>query len=92
MSDLEFEWDVAKAEANLRKHGLSFQAATRVFDDAFALVEHDLSVDYGEDRYVATGLANGVVIVVVYTEREERIRLISARKANGREQRAYHQG
>lgn len=58
----------------------------------FALVEHDLSVDYGEDRYVATGLANGVVIVVVYTEREERIRLISARKANGREQRAYHQG
>jgi uncharacterized protein len=92
MNDSEFEWDDAKAEANLTKHKISFREAQRVFDDFFALVEQDLSEDFGEDRFLATGMVEGVLIVVVYTERGERIRLISARKANSNEQRRYYRG
>src|SRR5580700_6518338 len=49
MNDDKFEWDKVKAKANLRKHKISFQEARRVFDDLFALVEQDISEDYGED-------------------------------------------
>jgi uncharacterized DUF497 family protein len=90
MNDNDFEWDDAKAEANLKKHKISFHEARRVFDDFFALVEQDLSEDFGKDRFVATGMVDGVLIVVVYTERRERIRLISARKANSNEQSRYY--
>jgi uncharacterized DUF497 family protein len=92
MESNEFEWDDAKAEANLRRHKLSFQAATRVFEDPFVLIEQDLSEDYGEDRFLATGRVEGLLVVVAYTERGDRIRIISARKANSNEQRAYNQG
>ena len=90
MNDDEFEWDEAKAEANLRKHKISFQEASRVFDDLFALIEQDLSEDFGEDRFLATGVIKGSLVTVVYTERDERIRLISARKANSDEQKRYY--
>jgi uncharacterized protein len=86
----EFEWDDAKAEANLRKHKISFRAATRVFDDLFALVEQDIGAEIGEERFLITGMVDGLVIVVVYTERGERLRIISARKANNYEQRRYY--
>jgi uncharacterized DUF497 family protein len=86
----EFEWDDAKAAANLRKHKISFQAATLVFDDLFALVEQDLGQEFGEERFLITGVVDGLIIVVVYTERGERIRIISARKANSYEQRRYY--
>ena len=92
MESDEFEWDDAKAEANLRRHKLSFQAATRVFEDPFVLIEQDLSEDYGEDRFLATGRVEGLLVIVAYTERGDRIRIISARKANSNEQRAYDQG
>jgi uncharacterized protein len=86
----EFEWDETKAQANLKKHKISFQEARRVFDDLFALIEQDFSEDFGEDRFLATGVVKGVLVTVVYTERGERIRLISARKANSDEQRRYY--
>jgi uncharacterized protein len=86
----EFEWDDAKAAANLRKHGISFQVATRVFDDLFALVEQDIGQEAGEERFLITRMVNGLIIVVVYTERGERMRIISARKANSYEQRRYY--
>jgi uncharacterized protein len=86
----EFEWDDAKAAANLRKHKISFQVATRVFDDLFALVEQDLSQEFGEERFLITGIVDGLIIVVVHTERGERIRIISARKANSYEQGRYY--
>jgi uncharacterized DUF497 family protein len=89
MQSDEFEWDDAKAEANLRKHRISFRAASRVFDDVFALIEQDVSEDYDENRYLATGLVEGLLITVAYTERDDRVRIISARKANKNEQRAY---
>ena len=92
MQDDEFEWDDAKAKANLRKHKISFRAASRVFEDAFALIEQDLDEGQGEDRFLATGLVEGLLITVAYTERGDRIRIISARKANNDEQRAYDQG
>jgi uncharacterized DUF497 family protein len=91
MNGGDFDWDEAKAEANLRKHKISFRAASRVFDDPLVLIEQDLSEDYGEDRFLAIGRVGGLLISVVYTERGDCIRIISARKANGHEQRAYDQ-
>ena len=85
-----FEWDDAKAEANLRKHGVSFEAARLVFGDAFSLEEQDSRTGYGEERFVVTGMANGRLLVVVYTERGDQIRIISARKASKREEHGYY--
>jgi uncharacterized DUF497 family protein len=90
MSDADFEWDKAKAQANLRKHKISFQQARHVFNDVFALVEQDLTEEYGENRFLATGMVNGLIITVVYTERAEKIRIISARRATAYEQREYY--
>ena len=92
MSSDDFEWDERKAAINLRDHKISFQAASRVFDDLFALIEQDLSEDYGEDRFLATGIIEDLLVTVVYTERGERIRIISARKANSDERRKYYCG
>jgi uncharacterized DUF497 family protein len=89
MQSDEFEWDDAKAEANLKKHKISFRAASRVFDDPLVLIEQDLAEDYGEDRFVAVGRVEGLLITVVFTERGERVRIVSARKANNDERRAY---
>jgi uncharacterized protein len=86
----EFEWDDAKAAANLRKHNVSFPLATRAFDDLFALVEQDFGEEFGEERFLITGMVDGVLVMVVYTERGDRIRIISARKANSYEQRRYY--
>jgi len=91
MTDDEFEWDDAKAEANLKKHGVSFATATRVFDDAFAFVEQDIGDDHGEERFIAVGMVEGRLITAIYTERGDRIRIISARKATSNEQRDYYQ-
>ena len=92
MDSDDFEWDDAKAEANLRKHKISFRTASRVFDDPLVLIEQDLSEDYGEDRFLAIGRVEGLLVAVVYTERGGCVRIISARRANGNEQRAYDQG
>ena len=92
MESNEFEWDDAKAEASLRKHKISFRAASRMFDDPLVLIEQDLSEDYGEDRFLAVGRVGDLLISVAYTERGDCIRIISARKANGDERRAYDQG
>jgi len=90
MVDDDFEWDEAKAAANIRKHKISFQEACRVFDDLFVLIEQDLNEDFGEDRYIATGIVEGLLLTVIYTERGVRIRIISARKADSNEQREYY--
>jgi uncharacterized protein len=88
----EFEWDDDKADANLRRHGIDFPTATRVFDDPFLIVDEDDSEDYGEERLIATGVVDGVTVVVVFTERGNRTRIISARKATQHEQRHYDRG
>jgi uncharacterized DUF497 family protein len=87
---LRFEWHDAKAEANLQAHGVSFDLAKTVFNDPFAIERLDDREDYGEERFVLIGMAEGhVVLYVAYTEREERIRIISARGATQHEQDDY---
>jgi uncharacterized protein len=87
----EFKWDASKAEANLRKHGIAFEAARSVFEDDFALEWLDADLPYGEARFAITGMAGGRLLRVVYTERNGRIRIISARRATRHEQREYYQ-
>jgi hypothetical protein len=87
---LEFEWYEAKAEANLQTHGVSFDLAKTVFKDPFAVERLDDREDYGEERFVLVGMASvGVVLFVAYTEREGRMRIISARRATQNEQVDY---
>ena len=87
---MDFEWDQAKAESNLRKHGISFSAATGVFDDAWAIERPDARNVYGEDRFILIGEASGEVLVVVFTERVEGLRIISARRASKNERVQYY--
>ena len=89
---LEFEWHHAKAEANFEAHGVSFDLAKTVFKDPFAVERLDDREDYGEQRFVIIGMAEGhVALFVAYAEREERIRIISARRATQNEQDDYFQ-
>lgn len=86
---LEFEWDDGKASGNLAKHGVPFDYATRVFLDA-ERVDFDASrPEDGERRRKAVGLIDGRLFAVVYTARDGRIRLISARRCNALEERQY---
>jgi uncharacterized DUF497 family protein len=88
---MQFEWDPAKAKANLAKHGISFERATAVFADALALIEED--DETSEERWRITGMADGVLLRVVYTEGEisggPLIRIISARRLTQSERRRY---
>jgi len=87
---LKFEWDDAKAQANLGAHGVSFDLAKTVFKDPFAIERLDDREDYGEERFVIIGRAEGnVLLFVAFTEREERIRVISARRTTQYEQDNY---
>jgi len=87
---LEFEWHADKAETNFQTHGVSFELAKTVFKDPFAVELMDDREDYGEERFVIIGMAEGhVLLFVAYTEREERIRIISARRATQGEQDEY---
>jgi uncharacterized DUF497 family protein len=86
----EFEWDEVKAQTNFAKHRVSFEATRLVFEDIFAVERFDFGGDPREARYVRMGVANGVLLTVVYTERGDRIRIISARKATRHEQEEYY--
>ena len=89
---LKFEWHDAKAQANWRAHGVSFDLAKTVFNDPFAIDRFDDRKDYGEERFVMIGMAEGnILLFVAYTERDDRIRIISARRATQYEQDDYFQ-
>ncbi|MBP9201653.1 MAG: BrnT family toxin [Gemmatimonadales bacterium] len=81
-------WDPAKRRGNLAKHGIDFVDAALVFE-GLALHRPDLRRPYGESRFVAAGPVAGRLLVVVYTLRGATIRIISARRANARETKAY---
>ena len=85
---MELEWDEAKREDNLTKHGLDFAIALELFADYF-MEWLDVSQDYSEDRWVALGMIRGVVVVLVYAERNGKLRPISFRKGTARERRVY---
>jgi hypothetical protein len=86
----EFEWDPRKAGVNRRKHGIDFADATAVFEDERGLTVHDAITAVGETRMLTLGRDGmGRVLVVAYTGRGDRIRLISARRATPSERRQY---
>lgn len=89
MSEFKFEWDEDKNIANIKKHGVSFETALYVFDDENYIEMYDIERSIDEERYVAIGYVDDVLFVV-FTERKEVIRLISARKATESERRLYH--
>ncbi len=84
-----FEWDAAKADANWRRHGVSFEQAAVACGDAFAVERVDQREDHGEERINLIGMAQAVLLHVTYTERAGRIRIISARRAERYEQDVY---
>lgn len=90
---LDFEWDEAKATANLKKHGVSFDEATSVFADPRALTFADSEHSDLEDRSRTYGISKqGRLLVVVHTERYRTTRIISSRKATRYEEGIYEEG
>ena len=92
MLTMEFEWDDYKVSENLQKHGIDFLDAIRIFLNPHRLEVEDDREEYGEHRFKTIGIVQDRVIVVVYTYLQERIRIISARKAEPYERRKYHEG
>lgn len=86
---MKFEWDDNKNQQNLLKHGLDFLGAALVFLDPKRIEYVDDRLNYGEVRYCTIGMVNGIIIYVVYTLRQQCYRLISARRANKNERKAY---
>jgi uncharacterized protein len=85
---MEFEWDRLKAEANAKKHGVTFHLAREAFLD---INNFEYADEYPfEERTVLLGMADGVILYIVYTDRPPNIRLISARKAERHEQDIYY--
>jgi uncharacterized protein len=88
---LKFAWNKPKAKDNYAKHGASFDVAKRVFEDPLAIEFLDDRQDYGEERFVTIGMVDGHVLFVAHAERNDNIRIISARRATKHEREAYFQ-
>lgn len=87
---MKFEWDAAKANANYRKHRVTFDAAARAFEDELSATFPDPDHSRGETRLITYGLASdGRLLVVSHTERDGVIRIISARVATPKERKRY---
>ena len=90
---MHIEWDPAKAANNLRKHRVSFEEASSVFYDPLAVTGADPEHSEGEERLITFGMSPaGQLLVVSHTERDEAIRIISARMATRTERRIYEEG
>jgi len=90
---MEFQWDEAKAAANLAKHGVSFEEAKTVFDDRLYVDFYDPKHSLNEHRYIIIGQSNQRrVLIVSYIERNDAIRLINARELTRGERRDYEKG
>lgn len=90
---MEFEWDENKAAANLSKHSVAFDEAKTVFEDMLYVDFYDPDHSYDEHRYIIVGQSKiGRLLIVSYTEREDVIRLISARETTRKERQAYEEG
>lgn len=89
---MKFEWDSAKAKANAKKHGVSFEEASTAFSDDASLTGADPDHSIGESRFVTYGLSSlGRLVVVAHTDRSDRIRIISARLATRAERKLYEE-
>ena len=95
---IRFDWDPVKAGANRKNHKVSFEQARDVFKDTMALDEPDDREDYGEERFNRIGMVEGQLLVVTYAgwidedSGDDIIRIMSARPAERRERRRYHEG
>ncbi len=88
---MNFEWDECKNEINIDKHGFDFADAHRIFNLPM-LVDIDDRSDYGEDRWIGTGILDNRIVIVIFTEIDrETTRIVSVRKALSRERRDYEQ-
>jgi len=87
---MQFEWDEQKNQANIRRRGLDFADAAQVFDGPM-IVNLDTRQDYEEDRWIGIGMTHGRVVVIVYAERDDTIRIISMRKALKHEHNRYYE-
>jgi uncharacterized DUF497 family protein len=85
---MRYEWDEAKREANLRKHGIDFVGAEAVFE-SFTITIEDTRLDYGEQRFVTFGFLEGRLVAVVHTEGADVIRFISIRRMMRSEEKIY---
>ena len=93
--NLQFEWDPKKEKINVQEHGITFEQASYVFADPFALNKYDGKHSKNEDRWILSGKSlNEIILVVIHTFRNhdgvEVVRIISARKAVRKEQQVYH--
>lgn len=87
---MEFEWNPDKTESNYIKHGISFEEAATVFSDPLSVTFPDPDHSRGESRYIIIGTSSfGQLLIVAHTDRDETIRIISARKATRLERRFY---
>jgi uncharacterized DUF497 family protein len=92
---MRFEWDENKSRQNLHKHDVRFESAVLVFDDSYAITQHDYTFE-DEERWVTVGaIGPGSILLVVHTfhekQNEEVIRIISRRAAESHERRAYEE-
>lgn|SRR5574344_2086093 len=90
-TDGKFEWDKEKSLLNEQKHQLSFETAQLAFTDDFFIELQDIEHSFEEARFKGIGSIQGILVVTVFYTDRERIRLISARKANSLERRAYYE-
>ena len=87
---MKFEWDEAKNQANIAKHGVSFEQAQKIFD-GIVWTRIDDRLDYGEVRFISVGaLKKSTLIVVAHTERSGAVGIISARRADHKERKRYY--
>lgn len=87
----KFEWDSAKNEANKKKHGIAFEEILAVFDDPYFWESYDYGHSDNENRLYGLGCINGLLVILTcFTERGERIRIISARRADKELEEVYH--
>lgn len=87
---IDFEWDIAKGETNLRKHGVAFNEAATVFKNELSITIYDPDHSDHEDRYITIGTSfSGRLLIVSHTDRGYRTRIISARGLTRKEREAY---
>ena len=92
MAKLEFEWDQEKARINLEKHRVSFEEGATIFHDLLVATMSDPDHSDDEQRYIAIGQSvTGRILVVSYTERQDKTRIINCRRATPRERKAYEE-
>jgi uncharacterized DUF497 family protein len=90
---LLIEWDEVKAREKLKRHKMPFDEGKTIFNDPFLLTYPDIDSSEAEERYINIGLSvKNRVLVLIHTERQSKIRIISCRKATARERRHYEEG